>query len=261
MNEILERAKRRIRGLLNLASDDAASEGEITAAMKLAEREMDRYHLDHADVEASESVGAAPQTERMDTVDSTCRGKNRATWESALYHAISELVGSVGAYGIRGAGTVGAFHAPSNRCGLRWYGPADDARLAADLFDEWSRVISTLAVGRYGGCLRGDGSRYAYGFAASLRENARRAAAARRTVVTLSTTALARREGGSLADVLDRKRADAKAWLASTGIRLGTSGGRRRVILSGGGRDAFASGKADGDRADFSANRTKRLTA
>ena len=252
-----DRIKRRIRGLLNLAANDAASEGEIDNAMRMAAQLMDEHHLSEADARA-----AQPQAERreqpMGQADAPAAGAKWSTWESALASAVGTLVGSVKCYRCHAETKSGMFGAPRRGVCIRFYGPADDAQLAAELFSEWSHVIASMAVGKYGGCFRGDGAMYAYGFACQLRNRAQEADVARAQVSTTSTRALVHvGGGGTLAQVLEGKRAEAGRWLASQGVKLATTS--RRAGYSSGSHDAYGACRADGARADFSANRRAKL--
>lgn len=255
----IENVKRRIRGLLAIAADDSQFDGEVANAMELAERAMEAYHLERADVEA-DGAGETPTDEPMGETLAACTGARLSTWESTLYRAVSSLVGSVKAYATQTDSPVGAFQRATRKAAVMWYGPADDARLAAELFEEWSHTIATLAVGKYRGCMRGDGARYAYGFASALQEHAKRQARQRDNVFTDSTRAIVKRENGSLAMILASKRARAETWLATVKkINLGASSRRAGYSWSPSGAGAFQAGKSDGARAKFSSRRQARL--
>lgn len=255
----IENVKRRIRGLLAIAADDSQFDGEVSAAMALAEKAMEAYHLERADVEAGDSSPTSTADVMGDTL-SACNGARLSTWESTLYHAVLSLVGSVKAYVTRTDAPVGPFQTASRKAALMWYGPADDARLAAELFEEWCHTIATLAIGKYRGCMRGDGARYAYGFALALREHAKQQARQRDNVVTDSTRAIVKRSDGSLSMILASKRARAECWLTTTRkIKLGNTSRRAGYSWSPSGAGAFQAGKADGARADFSSQRRARL--
>lgn len=255
-----DRIKRRIRGLLNLAADDGAANGEIDNAMRMAAQLMEEHHLSEADVEAKAQASAVAQPDiRMDTATAPAVGQNFSTWESSLSGAVENLVGSVKRYVTRETVKTGSFGAPVFKKCVKFYGPAEDAALAAEIFGEWAHVISALATGKYGGCFRGDGAMYAYGFAQSLSEKASAAKRAREHVVTDSTRALVFTGGaGSLAQVLEHKRELAATWLEKDrGIKL-VSGGRRSGYSSGS-HDARSEGRRDGSRAEFSAQRRAKL--
>ena len=138
-----------------------------------------------------------------------------------------------------------------------WYGVAEDVELAVSLYNEWSHVIATIAQGRYCGAYRADGSSYAQGFASTLEERSVTEARSRTVVITPSTTAIVKVGSGSLADLLATRQKDAKAWLATTGVRLYSGRGTRFTMKN---PDAYADGCADGSRAAFTATRKAKLT-
>lgn len=258
----IDKIKDRIRKLLAIAADDATADGEVTAAMALAERALQEYHLSRADVEASSSESTTqPPTETFGTVDTFMHGARLTLWESQLSHAVSVLVGSVNCYRTTKTKESGTFRVPKSGQCLVWYGPEEDCLLAAELFAEWQHVIATLAIGRFGGFARNDGARYAAGFASSLLDKATVAAANRNNIITPSTTALVRVGSGSLADVLRKKQAEGREWLKTTGVNLSCGSRRRGLSLSGSGYDAYRAGRDDGSRADFTATRKPKLTA
>ncbi len=256
-----DRIKRRIRGLLNLASDDAAANGEIDNAMRMAAQLMEEHHLSEADVavEAERKGGAVDQVPDMGTADCAAQGGNLSTWESVLSSAVGSLVGSVKSYRTRAEVKVGTFGRPREKIVIRYYGPAEDAALAAELLAEWSAVIAGLAFGKYGGCFKGDGAQYAYGFACALHTKAREADKARHRVITDSTRALVHVGAPSLGALLEVRKHQAAAWLDSTGVKLAR--GSRSGGYRAGSHDARSAGRADGARADFTATRRPKLSA
>lgn len=258
MNEYADRVKRRIRAMLNLAGGDGATEGEINNAMRMATEMMNEHHLTEADVQASKTEPERVE-QPMGQVDAVAVGARFSTWESSLAWAVVRLVGSVNHYLCRNAkANVGTFGAPKHGRGVRFYGPAEDCQLAADLFSEWSHVIATLAIGKYGGCFRGDGAMYALGFANQLNNRSREADKAREQISTEATMAIVNAGAGTLSQVLAEKRESGRKWLeTSLGAKL-VSGGSRGGYSSGS-RDAYSAGKSDGLRAEFSANRRAKL--
>lgn len=256
--DIREKIKSRVRKLLNLAGDDGAFDGEIAAAMQAAESLMEQYQLDRADCEAAEvAQGHAPQN--MGQANAATHGKNLTTWESMLAEAVCELVGTVRCYATRGERSVGAFGAKHWGARMVFYGPDDDARLASELFAEWTAAIATLATGKYGGFARGDGGMYAMGFSSALCGRARENRRQRAQIVTAATTALVLTGSDrSLAALQNQTRNEARNWLArDMKIHLRTSS--RRSGYGSGSRDAYAEGRSDGTRADFGAKRNARL--
>lgn len=256
----IDKVKAKIRKLLAVASDNSVADGEIAAAMKLAEAAMDKHHLERADVEASAPSDAKVETE-YGQATSKPTGARISVWESTLFNAVKRIVGSVDAYTSSTVETSGTFAKSKRQKVLIWYGPAEDARLAADLFEDWTRIISSMAMGKYGSCLRSTGARYANGFATALFQHAKAEAAKRSEIVTPSTQAIVMRSDGSLADMLVKHRKAGKQWLSSTGVHVGASSSRRSAgNRNGGDFDAYAAGKSDGSQSGFAANRQAKLT-
>ena len=259
MHSPIETIKARVRKLLDLAGDGGAFDGEITAAMQAAERLMNEYHLERADCEAqSQERGASPTADTFDRVQVTSRGKTFSTWEGVLASAIADLVGTVRVYRSSASVGEGLFGKPSVRPVAVFFGPDDDARLAGELFAEWQVAIATLAYGKYGACMRGDGGQYAYGFACALALKAGETVRARQAITTAATTALALVCGGTLAALHAQTRDKATAWLAAQGVRLGSRGGSAHGPR-GGSHDAYSAGRSDGARAEFGAKRQARI--
>ena len=262
-NESSDRIKRRIRGLLNLAAGDGAAEGEIDNAMRMAAELMQEHHITQADVEAeaaaAQACGAPAAKVEMGQADGVCGTSKLSTWESVLSTAVEILVGSVKCYRTHAQVKTGSvFGATESRSVLRFYGPAEDAQLAAGLFDEWRQVIGTMAVGLYKGCWKGDGAMYAYGFATTLCKRAREAAQARTQISTASTQAIVHVASGTLADVLRHKQQLASNWLRDE-MKIKLCSGGRGGGYSSGSVSALAQGRADGSRAEFSAKRRHKL--
>lgn len=255
-----EKVKSQIRKLLNLAADDAATEGEIKAAMHAADRLLEKHHLERADIEAEAGLAAPPEArDKMASVRAVGGSAKLRGWEQSLASAVAQLVGSVGYY--YSSPTVmptGTFGKLEKRQPFVFYGPEEDAELAKTLFEEWQHVIATLAVGKYGGCYNGDGGMYAVGFVEGLHSLVFDVVVQRKALSTPSTRALVRVGQGSLAEVLEQKRDLAKQWLKEergVTLRRGASGaGVGRGSLSA--RDA---GRSDGRRADFTAKRRPKL--
>jgi len=255
----LDKVKDRIRKLLAIANDDSSADGEISAAMKLAEEALEKYHLDRADVE-SHATTEKPHTETHIVENCTFHGKRMTAWESRLWVAVKKLVGSVGAYSAKKIVPNGTFKVPEKREVLCWYGPAEDVAIATSLFAEWRHVIATLAIAKFRGFARNNGARYALGFAESLVDKAGEADQNRRKLITNATTAIVHCTFGNLGQVLDRKREAATEWLRKEqGVRP-TRGSIRRCSITSNNYDAYEAGRTDGRNANFSVTQSKKLT-
>jgi len=222
---------------------------------------MEKYHLNLADIEATKINSNKPHIEEtMGTTISPGYGINYLAWENTLLFAIKNLVGSVGVYRTRSPKVEGAFKVERMGASYCWYGVAEDTKLAAELFDEWDKVIATLAMGKYGCVAKNEGARYALGFATALLTKSYQIAEARKHVITPSTTAITKLDQGSLATILRDKTKKAELWLREDkGIKLRKASGSTSYSMRGSGYDAYQAGQADGYRAEFSANRTKKL--
>lgn len=260
----LERIKRKIRGVLAKADEGSgATEAEAASALAFARRLMLRHHLTDEDVRRDERTPdeAAADCE-YDTASAWSEGASLSVWETVLCNAIAGLVGSVGSYHAgRGVartprGTADLRNGKSRTAvEIRWYGPAEDARDAAELFGEWSVAIAALARLKYGGALRGPGRSYAFGFAQGLYEQVQGLRAKecqlqpgegeREHALVVQSNAI---------QAAKRERAD--EWLRKEqGVRLTSRSG----AYSGVDGEVREEGRRDGRRADFDRTVTRKL--
>ncbi len=261
-----DRIKATIRKLLDLAGDDAAMEGEVANALKFARRLMLRHHVSEEDLaDLAEAKGPAELAAEAEytTAEALTRGAKLSQWESQLSWLLTRLVGTVGHYQsgrVRRTTDHGTLEFDAQgkvKRGTRlvFYGPLADARDAAELFQEWSTTIATMARLRYGGCFRGPGRSYAEGFVAGMfrqlalvrRDEDQQAEGSDCTALMI--------QGAQ--EIMLAKRNHADVWLKKDqGVRLtsrsASSGGQHH----GG---AWSSGQADGQRANVSRNQTKQL--
>lgn len=257
MDERIEKVKARIRKLFAMAADDVSLDGEIVAAMKLAEAAMNAYHLSRADVEASaeQSSEAAP-VETFDRRATSSKGVRLSPWESTLLSAIHKLVGTTQAYVEGRRASFDGFTSVRHTL-LQWYGPTEDVEIAVSIFEEWQSVISTLAYGRYKSCLKGTGLQFSRGFARGLYDQAMKVHDARHTIVTAATTAIVKHGEGTLAAVLAGKQKRSVQWLATTHqVRL-VAGRRSRATITD--HDAYDAGRTMGQSMDVSVVRSKKI--
>ena len=258
MSESLESVKKTIRDLLNLARNDAATEGEIDNAIRFARRLMDRHHIDEDDCHDPHTAAAVE--ELMDCGENWLDNQFINQWEHGLAWFVRNLVGSVGHYinrpqTVRKNGVL-VFNAngkPRVASGFTFYGPAEDVVLATELFDNLRQTVIVMARLKHGGAMQGPGRSYAEGFVAGMSEKlseSRRAdesASAESRALIVRSTALAK-----------VKQEKAKNWLATAkGIKL-----RNRSGGGGGGQyhgNAYGEGRADGRKADVSATRKSKI--
>jgi hypothetical protein len=231
----LDRVKERIAKLLRVAKDDAATQGEIDNAIRAARYLMMEYHVEEADLAAAGSPEPA-----MGQATKKTRYAKIPAWEQSLAAFVARLVGGVCWYKL----TDWQFREGRYKCAssITYFGAAEDAALAAEVYEELATAIVVMAVAKYGGAYRGDGGMYAEGFVAGLcRQLSQMNGDLRSTGTDLATRSSA---------IVEAKRQRAKEWLATTqGIRLVTA---PRPRGAGGSLGAYDRGKMDGREYDTS---------
>lgn len=266
----MDKVKDRIRKLLNLADDDAAADGEITNALRFARDLMLKHSLDENDVRTAEEAYA-----RMDAFDASAEEYTEATaqstasnlsaWESHLCHVIERLIGTVGVY-LAGKdqartkyGTVKLNRQgrPKSVSKVVFYGPAADARDAAELWREWAETISAMGVLKFGGAYRGPGRSYCGGFVSGMAEKVVQTLKAEQVRLEAPATSTALVVLQNALEIQRQKKEHGKVWLKKEkGIKL-RSGGRSTSGYQDGG--AYSAGKADGRRSTPTRTATKKL--
>lgn len=260
-----EKVIEKVRRLLAIGNNEAASEAEIETVMRMANRLIAEHHLSEAELTEE------PQTQynRLEDAEKSqgfCWiGKKLYNWELALSWFVSNLTG-VPFYSRnkqrKQVGGMLQFDSNGNPIEVKsmvFYGLSEDVEIACELFDETRSLIATLALGRYGSVFKGDGAAYAQGFVAGLEQKLQE----QRRVEKIECDS----EGGnrSLAlvrrnDLVKRKGQIAKEWLRKEkGIRLRTgsgSGGTRT-----GSSSAFSNGRTDGRNANVTARAARRKIA
>ncbi len=255
----MEKIKSRIKKLLNRSADQDNYDGEVQNAMLLAEKAMQEYHLsmdDFSDDDTTETKVSEPEFDEVETRGYSVR---IARWEAVLADAIEILIGSVGHYTTSRSEAMNAFQKQRDVWVFMWYGTTEDVRLASDLFHEWSAVISTMAMGRFDEVVRGPGNKYALGFTHSLHRHAKDQAVRRSSIPVPFSTALAV-YGDNLSTALARKSIQATNWLADVrNIKLKSRPATRTRFNNHQDVDAYGQGTSDGSKADFSAERQRKL--
>jgi hypothetical protein len=249
----IEAIKSRIRKLMAYANDGAASEGEIENAMRHAAALLDKHHLSESDIPTEEDERELT----MGRAAATSQSTKFSTWEAMLSSAITNLFGCVGHYisyetapqRINGIAVMDGGAVKKGRR-LYYYGPETEAREAAALFEEWARSIATMGVARWGGCFRGDGAMYCYGFAKALQQKSLEINDDRKLIAAKALPGT----GGKAIVLADRYTAlqkQAKDWLADT-LHITLSKGSRGSGYGSGSHDAFKEGSEHGRAAQFS---------
>ena len=234
----LDRIKDRIRKLLNVAADDAASDGEIANAITAARNLMHAYQLEEADCELQQEKKAHGRR------TASTNGTRATYWEGQLAHFVCDLVGGVQCYNDRSAnarvegGTV-------KRCkAFTFYGLDEEAKLAAETYEELVATIATMAKLKFGGWYRGDGAMYAEGFVQGL--NQQIAKADEEAMKTETGTALVVRSQ----ELIEAKKAEGSRWLEDV-CKIKLRAGSRRTGSTTGSFDALKAGRADGRNANL----------
>jgi len=247
MSDTVDNVKARIRKLLNLAENDAATEGEVANAVAFAQRLMAEHHLSEHEVRQDCQPNAHAVMADLEKL---------ASWERTLGSFVAKLIGSVGVY-LNGtvrvrtaAGTLlyDSKGQPVERGSVKFYGEAEEVRLACQLYTDLGLTIAAMARLQFGGVFRGEGRSYADGFVAGLYtklSTAEKLAAGDNKALALRCTA-----------IVQAKKQHAAAWLKGQGVKLGSasrSGGREHH------RGAYEQGKQDGAAQGVSVTRRGKL--
>jgi len=268
MTADVERVKNRIRKLLNVAKNDAATEGEIDNALRFAKDMMDSHHLSEEDlVDEPEDQYKAAAAAKRDRVFVSAAGKFY-TWEKWLSSFVAEFVGGVGVYldrgkriarDHRGVVILDDWGEPYRAVRYCFYGIAEDVHIAAELFHELRLTIKAMARLRWGSCYVKDGGVYCEGFVMGLCTKIERQKKRQRQIAQQSgSTALVLVDRRN--DLVAFKKKKATDWLAkSVGIRLSKASADPYGGANGSSQ-AYCEGIEDGERADVSVNRKKKLT-
>lgn len=171
--------KDRIRKLLNLAENDAATEGEIENAMRFAQRLMAEHCLTEADVqkvgEQSAEQVAQARTYGKHAVPMGSSRTSQWEWDAACA-VCGVFQGQVQVYRTHTQPVVTPAGLPKfdddgnpiERRHWVFYGPDAESVLAGELFLSVALAIQTMARLRYGSVWKGAGRSYAEGFAEAL---------------------------------------------------------------------------------------------
>lgn len=261
MNNTVENVKARIRKLLNLAENNAATEGEVANAVAFAQRLMAEHHLSEDQVREgyqpnAHEVMADLEKLTMLQMATYGQGEKLASWERTLASFVAKLIGSVGVYlngtvRVRTAAGTLLFDAQGKvveRGSVKFYGEAEEVRLACELYADLGATIAAMARLQYGGVFRGEGRSYADGFVAGLYtklSTAEKQAAGENTALALRCST-----------IVQAKKQHAAAWLKGQGVKLGSAsrgGGREHH------RGAYEQGKQDGAAQGVSVTRRGKL--
>lgn len=238
----LDRIKSTVRAMLNLAADDAATQGEKDNAMRHVQRLMEENNLREEDLPSADGV--------LESLDNIAVGKAKVnlgaktcTWMAVLGVFVQNLLGTIKCYSVKSKEQKGVVD-------LIFYGVLHDCEIAAEVFNETRAVIEREALKRYGGTKRGDGFSYCLGFVGGLAHQLEKVRATD-APPTANALVVARNA------IVVKKNALADRWAADNGLRLRTHGAKTRIKS----RDAFDQGFDDGQRHSVNPDRRKKLTA
>lgn len=256
-----------VRKLMSLATDNKAGEAEIETALRMAAKLMDRHHLTNDDIGSREEADADAADLTMGRVAATTQTTRFSTWESTLGGAILDLIGCINWYishetaPVRVNG-VAVIEGDEVKRGKRiyFYGPAKESAEAAELFEEWSRVIATMGVARWGGCFRGDGAMYCNGFADAVARIARKINRERQLTAARPLPQLAGETSTAitLSGRFDLLKKEAEVYLEKDhGIKLHTRSASSGY--SAGSQDAYNEGKSHGEKSGFARKSGRKM--
>jgi len=264
----LEAIKDRLRKLLNVAKEGSnATEGEMNNAMQMATRLMSKHHLDVSDLKGD----PRPSIEDMKThARNAEKGRYWATvggkffaWETSLAKFVADFVG-VKVYcdglkrdarltsGLARANADGEFYKGKS---FVFYGVAEDAMSAANLFYELWPTTWYAGMMKFGKAYSGDGGKYCQGFVVGMR-TAFNATNASINLENSSERGLMVVNGRK--EIITLKKSLADDYLRNAvGIKLRSGGSRSGANGSTG---AYNEGKADGAKQNVRRATSKKLT-
>lgn len=258
-----ERMIDKIKALMNKTSENGATDAEAQSAIDMAYRLMQKYQLTEDDL-------AHEPADDYHKVDEAKHDRCRSFvggvfffWEGSLATFVSQFVG-VEAYMdnrknlVRKNGFVQFDQNDQPRYGksIVFYGIAEDAVMAAELYDELRMLIASMAVAKYGTVFKGEGGAYAQGFVSGLfsKLGSAKADERRLAVDNTSLTLIARRE-----DLIKYKSNKAKDWLEKTmGMKIR---GKSYFNGVGGHGSATAEGWRDGKETNVEGARRRKIQA
>lgn len=262
MSEDTEKIKDKIRKLLNLANNPAAFEGEITNALRFANRLMLERNITPDQLGEPQDPHERAASMEYGAGDAFTYGQKSTFWETVLINAVCNLVGSVGSYRVAGLQSVTDEHGliqfntqghPELGTKMVFYGPLEDVRDAVDLFKEWSRIIVAMARMKFGGTVSLKGKSYCEGFVESLFKGVTKVQAEQTEAHASTGTSLVVVKAAELMVI---KKDLGKKWVEKNrGVKLRQS--ERSVNKQD--AEAYGAGLSDGKKVDFKHKRALKL--
>jgi hypothetical protein len=255
--QTLDRVKDTVRCMLNLAKDNAATEAEIENALRFARKMMLEHHLEESDITVSPTnIEDLIRSGKCGKFIAQSIGGKMYGWEGQLSMVVCKFVGGIKAYVTRnemrrsnGFVQRNKNGTPQTCCVFHFYGLEDDAKLGAELYEEWSMLISTMANMQWGTCFTGAGKDYALGYVVGI---LRQIDTVDKQITASDSRALVVRRG----DIVKLKESVADRYLAQQGTRLAKGRGTHTGASN---REAYNQGKSDGERTQLN-GRSKQIT-
>lgn len=245
--------KERIKMLLRVAKDDAATEGEINNALGFAKKLILAHHLNEDELWKESSV---VQNE-MKQYKVFCQSNGFCAWESVLAGFVGRTIGSIYVY-------HGAPEAQTSKNGILrtdnkgepiikkpviFVGETVEAELAKEMFKDLYTLTMSMAKLRTGTCFRGPGKSYAEGFVSGLIKKAE-----------IQDALLEKTTGRELVvkskAIIEYKQKEVSKYMESRGIRLG-----KTKQLSSWGKDYnfYGKGFVDGNQVNVDQYTRRRI--
>lgn len=260
----------KIRKIMAIAGDGAASEEEIENALRHAQRLMDKHHLTEDD------LAHAPEDDYA-TVDRATFGDHRSwvgvkmyAWETRLSQFVADLVGVkiycdyVRPMRVRGVMQFSDDGKRKRGRSFVFFGVDEDAHIAAEMFDELRLMIAAMARLKWGQVYVRDGGAYCEGFVSGLQSKLCESRDAEKLEAQRCIAQTDASDRANALVLIERrtalvkyKRDKASEWLSKEkGIKLRSGGSRGGASGSG---DARREGHSDGRAANVSAIRRRKL--
>ena len=260
----MSNVKGKIRKLLSIAKDRAASEHEIESCLRKAERLMYEHRLSEADLSDSfEDLDEDARNElcakRSIYLRSRCY-----RWENELAAFIQSFIGGINYCFDRGESPDALPDEDGNTNDVSimiYYGLADDVELAVEMFVSLHRLIKDLAVARHNSCFRGSGASFAEGYVlAQGRQLDTERLERKRIAEDANDGGESLRQYNQMLETVRSKEKIADDWLASPAGGAVQLGGPPRILKgSMASSIAFLSGLIAGEKHKVSDPRIAKL--
>lgn len=244
----IDKVKEKIRLLLNVAKNEASTDGEIDNAMRFAASMMAAYHLDESEIKEV-------HIDVKKDIRLYGHGVSIASWESYLAGFVRDFVGSIGVYiDLNKQSSINTgvqFQNGRVKHGqsIVFYGSSEEVEFAKELFSDLSHMIAAMAKLKFGTFLRKEGRSYADGFVAGLRSKLKVETEKLSLGDQQTRTLIVQSQAIAL-----RKQEEAKQWLLEQkGLKLKGKKQHSTRHYSG----AYSQGHEDGKRTELDKFRAK----